>query len=74
MPSRPWRLVAVRCTMAGLLVAWLLFRDSGALGWRLVAGAALGFAAGMYVVESIRERRLHHRAGDRIGAGQSGRG
>ncbi len=58
MPSRPWRLAAVLCASAGVIAAWILFRDSGALGWRLVAGAMIGFVVGMYVVETIWERRL----------------
>lgn len=53
MPSRPWRLAAVLCTAAGMLLAWMMFRDSGALGWRLVADAVVGFVVGMFVVESI---------------------
>ena len=64
MASGPWRLAAALCTIGGMLVAWLLFRSSGALGWRLVGGAVLGFAVGMYVVESVWERRLHRRTAD----------
>ena len=74
MASRPWRLAAVLCTIAGMLLAWLLFRSSGALGWRLVGGAGLGFAVGMYAVESVWERRLHRRTADQVGDGPTGRG
>lgn len=57
MPSGPWRASALLCTAAGVLVAWLIFGRSDAGGWRLVAGGVVGFAVGMYVVESIWERR-----------------
>ncbi len=62
MPAGPWRAAALLCTSAGVLVAWLIFRDSDAVTWRLVAGGAIGFAVGMYVVESVWERRLSARA------------
>lgn len=46
------------CTALGVLGAWMLFRDSGALGWRMFGGGAAGFVIGMYVVESVWERSL----------------
>jgi hypothetical protein len=58
MPSTPWRVWAVVCAVVGALVAWLIFRGAGALGWRLVAGAIVGFVVGMYVVETVWERRV----------------
>ncbi len=64
MPSGPWRAAALLCTAAGVLVAWLLFRGSGPVGWRMVAGGVVGFAVGMYIVESIWERRVAARSHD----------
>lgn len=64
MPSGPWRAAALLCTAAGALVAWLLFRESSSVGWRMVAGGVVGFAVGMYIVESIWERRVAARSHD----------
>lgn len=64
MPSGAWRVAAVACTAVGALVAWLIFRNSGALGWRMVAGAGVGFAVGIYVVETMWERRARSTAAD----------
>ena len=58
MPSRHWRTAAVVCTLAGVLVAWLIFRSGSGVGWRMLAGGMIGLAVGMYVVETIWERRV----------------
>lgn len=58
MASAAWRFSALACTIIGALGAWLVFRNSGALGWRVFAGGVVGFVIGMYVVETIWERRL----------------
>lgn len=62
MPAGPWRAAALLCIAAGVLVAWSIFRGSSSVGWRMVAGGVVGFAVGMYVVESIWERRVAARA------------
>lgn len=63
MPSRPWRTAAVICTLVGAAGAWLLFRngDSGALVLRVIVGGLAGLAIGMYVVETVWERRTRRR-------------
>lgn len=58
MPSTPWRLSALASVAIGVLAAWLLFRGASSIGWRMVAGGVAGFVVGMYIVESIWERRL----------------
>lgn len=58
MPSSTWRAWAIVCVGTGVLGAWLLFRDSDALGWRMLAGGTVGFVLGMYVVETVWERRV----------------
>ncbi len=64
MPSGPWRAAALLCTATGVLAAWLIFRGSSAIGWRMVAGGVVGFAVGMYIVETIWERRVAARSHD----------
>lgn len=61
MPAGSWRLAAVLCITAGAIAAWLSFGQSGNLGWRMVGGGAIGFVVGMYVVESVWERRQYAR-------------
>lgn len=61
MPSGPWRAAAISCMALGVLVAWLLFRASDSAGWRMFAGGVIGLIAGMYVVETIWERRVSAR-------------
>jgi len=63
MPSGPWRAAALACLSIGALVAWLLFRngDSGALLLRVIVGALVVFVIGMYIVETIWERREQRR-------------
>ena len=63
MPSRPWRLAAVVSFSIGAMGAWLLFRhhDSGALVLRVLIGGLIGFVIGMYVVETVWERRRRER-------------
>ena len=59
MPSTSWRLAAVACTATGAALFWLLFRggDSGALPLRIGAGGVVGLVVGMYLVETVWERR-----------------
>jgi hypothetical protein len=63
MPARPWRLAAGLSFSIGMLAAWLLFRDNdpGALVLRVLVGGLIGFVIGMYVVESVWERRRRER-------------
>ena len=63
MPSRPWRAAALICTLLGAMGAWLIFRDgdSGALTLRVIVGGLVGLAIGMYVVETVWERRIRRR-------------
>ena len=64
MPSASWRLAAVGCTAAGALLAWLIFRDSGAVVIRTIFGGVAGLVVGMIVVETIWERRTATREPD----------
>lgn len=59
MPSGAWRIAASICISIGAGVSWLLFRhaDSGALAARIIVGALAGLVIGMYIVETIWERR-----------------
>lgn len=58
MPAAAWRAWAIVCIGSGVLIAWLLFSGSSSLGWRMVAGGIVGFLVGMYLVETIWERRI----------------
>lgn len=59
MPSGPWRIAAVICVATGAALSWLLFRNgnSGILAIRVVFGGLVGLVIGMYVVETVWERR-----------------
>ncbi len=61
MPSAPWRAAAVSCAAIGALVAWLLFRDTNVVLLRVAVGAGVGFVVGMYLVETVWERRFRRR-------------
>jgi membrane associated rhomboid family serine protease len=58
MPSKPWRLAAVCCIAIGAIGAWLLFRGSDTVALRAAVGGAIGFVVGMYIVETVWERRV----------------
>ena len=66
MRSTTWRLAAVACTVIGAALFWLLFRggDSGALVLRIGAGGVVGLVVGMYLVETVWERRRRGRQDD----------
>jgi len=55
MPSTPWRVAAACCTLTGGIIGWLLFAGAPI---RVAACAVAGFVVGMYVVETVWERRL----------------
>lgn len=61
MPSGPWRLAAVICFSLGAAASWMLFRDTSAATIRTIAGGVAGFVVGMYIVETLWERRYHGR-------------
>jgi len=57
MPSAPWRVAALCCALAGAAIGWLLFGGDDAEVLRIAACAVVGFVIGMYVVETVWERR-----------------
>jgi purine-cytosine permease-like protein len=61
MPSTPWRIAAVASVALGMLVAALV--PAGSLLPNLIVGAVVGFVVGMYVVETVWERRVADRGG-----------
>ena len=65
MPSTSWRIAAVACIGVGAFVAWLLFRNTSVVALRVIAGGIVGFLVGMYIVETVWERRLRARPIDR---------
>lgn len=59
MPSRPWRIAALVCFATGFVATWAVFRDSNAVWLRALFGGVVAMAVGLYVVETLWERRLH---------------
>lgn len=57
MPSTLWRFWAVVTFVAGATIAYALFGDTDAAWLRVGFGGLVGFAIGMYVVETVWERR-----------------
>jgi hypothetical protein len=55
MPSAAWRTAAVLCTAAGVALAWAVFGSDA--GLRMIGGGVVGFVLGMYLVETVWERR-----------------
>jgi hypothetical protein len=60
MPSRLWRTWAVLCALVPALV---VFSITGRVGWSIGA-AVLGFAVGMYAVESYWIKHVHRPDGN----------
>jgi hypothetical protein len=64
MPSRPWRIAALTCFVAGAALAWAVSRNApgATVVLRTVLGGLFGLAVGMYIVEALWERYVHRRA------------
>lgn len=58
MPSRPWRVAAALSFAIGAAIAWVLFRDSSVVLLRVIVGGLVGMGIGLYLVETIWERKV----------------
>jgi hypothetical protein len=63
MPSTPWRVWAVICIAVGATLSWAVSQDAdtATIVVRTVLGGVFGMAIGMYVVETVWEKRFHGR-------------
>ena len=65
MSSAAWRRWAIVCVLVGAIAGVLVARALDRLTVQVAfLGALLGFLIGMYIVETIWERRYAHRADD----------
>jgi hypothetical protein len=63
MPARLWRIWAVITIAAGATFSWAVSQSAptATIVVRTVLGGVFGLAIGMYIVETVWERRLHRR-------------
>ena len=64
MPSTPWRVAATICFLAGATIAWAVSQSApgATIVVRTVLGGLFGLAIGMYIVETVWERKLRRDA------------